>query len=119
MPKQSAKTSKKGIASKNTVSFLFVALGVILLLFLTTFNLEHFLSKQKVLGSTTEISSSRNEIAFWENFLAENENYLEGWYELTKLKLNEGDIAGSNNALIEIEKINPNSEWLVKLKKLP
>ena len=116
MPKQPAKTSKKRATSKNSIFYLFVASGVILILLLTTFNLDRFLEKQKVLGSTTEISSSRNEIVFWEIFLRENENYLEGWYELAKLKLNDGDISGSNNALTEIKRINPNSEWLVKLK---
>jgi cytochrome c-type biogenesis protein CcmH/NrfG len=50
-------------------------------------------------------------------FLYENENYVEGWFELAKLKIAEGDINGARQALAEIEKINPNSEELARLKK--
>ena len=46
----------------------------------------------------------------------ENENYIEGWFELAKLKIDEGDINGAKQALIEIERINPNSEKLMELR---
>ena len=116
MPKQPAKTSKNKAPHKNEFVYLFVVLGTIILFFLTTFNLDHYLEAQKVLGSTTTISSSRNEIVFWEVFLYENENYIEGWLELAKLKIGEGDINGARQALAEVEKINPNSEKLMELR---
>jgi cytochrome c-type biogenesis protein CcmH/NrfG len=116
MPKQPAKASKKKTPFKNEFSYLLVALGVIILFLLTTFNLNHYLKRQEVLGSTTVVSGSHNEIAFWEDFLNENENYIEGWLELAKLKIDEGDINGARQALIEVEKINPNSEKLMKLR---
>lgn len=116
MPKQPAKTNKKKTI-KNEAVYTLVLLGTIILLFLTTFNLHLFIEKQQVLGSTTVISNSNNEIGFWEVFLNENENYIEGWFELARLKLGEGDINGAREAVIMIEKINPNSEGLTKLKK--
>jgi hypothetical protein len=117
MPKQPAKVSKKDKPINNEIAYILTLLGAIALLFLTTFNLHLFIEKQQVLGSTTVISNSNNEIGFWEVFLNENENYIEGWFELARLKLGEGDINGAREAVIMIERINPNSEELTKLKK--
>jgi cytochrome c-type biogenesis protein CcmH/NrfG len=116
MPKQPAKASKKKIPFRNEFTYLLVVLGTIILFLLTTFNLNRYFDKQKVLGSSTVISSSNNEIAFWEVFLYENEDYIEGWFELARLKIDEGDISGARQALIEVEKISPNSEKLMKLR---
>lgn len=117
MPKQPAKANKKKDPFYNDLTYLLVVLGTIILFLLTSFNLDHYLETQEVLGSTTIMPSSRNEISFWEVFLYENENYVEGWFELAKLKIGEGDISGARQALIEIEKINPNSEELIRLKE--
>lgn len=116
MPKQPAKANKKKSLFKNEFAYLFIVLGTIIIFFLTTFNIDRYLERRKVLGSATVISISRNEIAFWEIFLYENENYIEGWLELAKLKINEGDISGARQALVKVEKINPNSEKLMRLK---
>ena len=116
MSKQPAKISKKKGASKQGFTCLLVVSGAVILFSLATFNLDHFLDKQAVLGSSTEISGSRKEIAFWEAFLYENEDYLDGWYELARLRLDEGDIVGANKVFVEIERINPNSEILQTLK---
>ena len=117
MPKQPAKASKKDKIVNNEVVYVLTLLGVIVLLSLATFNLHLFVEKQQVLGTTTVISNSHNEIGFWEVFLNENENYIEGWFELARLRLSEGNISGAREAVIMIEKINPNSEGLTKLKK--
>ena len=116
MPKQPAKVNTKKDSFSNELAYLLVVLVTVILFLLTTFNLNNYLKEQKVLGSSTVISSSHNEIAFWEIFLYENENYIEGWFELAKLKIDEGDISGAKQALIEIENINPNSEELLKLR---
>ena len=116
MPKQPVKTSKKKTI-KNEAVYALVLLGTVILLFLTTFNLNLYLIKQNVLGSATTTPSFHSEIAFWEDFLNENINYIEGWFELANLKLGEGDINGAREAVIMIERINPNSEELTKLKK--
>lgn len=115
MPKQPAKANKKN-PLKNELAYLLVVSGTIILFFLTAFNLDRYLETKEILGSTTTISNSRNEIAFWEVFLYENENYIEGWFELAKLKIDEGDINGARQALAEVEKINPNSEKLMELR---
>ncbi len=117
MPKQPAKANKKKNLFKNEFAYLSIVLGTIFIFFLTTFNIDHYLEKQKVLCSATAISSSRNEIAFWEIFLYENENYIEGWLELAELQIGEGDITGARETLINVEKINPNSEELIKLRR--
>ncbi len=117
MPKQPAKEGKKQTPSNNEAIYLLSILGIVALLLLTSLNLGRYLEKQQILGSTTVISTSNNEIAFWEIFLYENNNYIEGWFELAKLKIEIGDTTGAKYALVEIERINPNSEELVKLKK--
>ena len=116
MPKQPAKTSNKKVPSKQGLTYLLVVSGIVILFSLATFNLDNYLDKQDVLGSSIEASSSRNEIAFWEVFLTENENYLDGWYELAKLRLDEEDAVGASKAFVEIERISPNSEILQTLK---
>jgi len=113
MPKQPAKVSKKDKNINNGVAYILTLLGAIVLLFLTAFNLHLFIEKQQVLGSTTVISNSNNEIGFWEVFLNENENYIEGWFELAKLKMSEGDINGAREAINKAEQINPNWERLI------
>ena len=70
MPKQPAKGDKKKKTINNEVSYIFVFLGAVVLLFLTTFNLDYYLKKQNVLGSATVTSNSHNEIAFWEKSTA-------------------------------------------------
>ena len=116
MPKQPAKTSKKKNLYRDGLTYLFVASVAVILFFLATYNLDRYLGKQDVLGSSTKISRSHNEIVFWEVFLDEYGDYLDGWYELAKLRLDEGDIVGANKAVVEIERINPNSETLRTLK---
>ena len=117
MPKQPAKAKKKKVIFINEVTYIFALLGIIILLFLATSNLHLYLKKQEVLGASATSPSSHSEIVFWENFLHENGNYIEGWFELAALKMSEGDTGGAREALIMIEKINPNSERLAKLRK--
>ncbi len=116
MPKQAAKTKKSKVNFQKETSYLFISVGIVFLLLLATHNLNHFLKENAVLGVSTEKQCSRNEIVFWEVFLYDNRNYLNGWYELAQLRLNEGNFTGANEALMEIERISPNSEMLVKLR---
>jgi len=106
--------SKK--SAKNPFSFLTLLFGVILLLTLTSLNLYNFLKEEEVLGIASESQEFNSEILFWENFLLANNNYLDGWFELVKLKIDVGDIDGAKGALNKIEEINPNSLELLMLR---
>ncbi len=103
-------------SAKNPFSFLALLFGVVVLLTLASLNLYNFLKEEEVLGITSESQEFNSEILFWENFLLANNNYLDGWFELAKLKINEGDIEGAKGALNKIEEINPNSPELLRLR---
>ncbi|MEJ2441333.1 MAG: hypothetical protein P8Y06_00200 [Patescibacteria group bacterium] len=110
MSKQPAKKSQQ-----RHPSLFILFLGIIGLFFLTSFNLHTFLKEDLVLGTTTETQPS-DEIAFWENFLSANENYLDGWIELAKLKAEVGKTEEVKQILTKIEEIDPNSQELEDLK---
>ncbi len=116
MPKQPAKGKKKKVSIENKISYIFFSLGFIVLLGLSSLNIHSYLDQNKVLGSTTDTTSSSNEIAFWEAFLIENEDYTEGWLELARLKIDKGDFVGAGKAINQMEKNSPNSERLMRLK---
>lgn len=68
------------VNKKATEFFLFVALLLILLL--TSININNYLSPKKVLGSSIENIQEEN---FWGNFLIKNPNYIPGWIEIGRL----------------------------------
>jgi hypothetical protein len=108
MSKQPAKKDKQ------TPLFILL-LGVICLLLLSSLNLHLFLKQDRVLGTASK-TQPFNEISFWEDFLSVNDDYLDGWVELAKLKAEAGKIKEVKEILIKIEEINPNSQKLLELK---
>lgn len=102
--------------AKNPFTLFSLLFGIIVLLALASLNLYTFLKEEKVLGATSEPQEFNSEILFWENFLLLNNDYLDGWFELAKLKIESGDIEGAKGALNRIEEINPNSPELLMLR---
>lgn len=105
-------------SAKNTFFFLALPFGIIVLLTLASLNLYTFLKEENVLGVTSEPQEFNSEILFWENFLLANDDYLDGWFELAKLRIDSGDIEGARGALNKVEEINPNSPELLRLRSL-
>lgn len=117
MPKTAGKKSKR-IKLKKQFVFLCSCCAVILVLLISAFNFENFLTNQKVLGAQS--GSSEQELLleqkiFWEDFIVENPTYLDGWIELTKINLKLEDIESAKFSLKMAEEINPNS---IKVKEL-
>ncbi|MEK7112184.1 MAG: hypothetical protein AAB875_02550 [Patescibacteria group bacterium] len=120
MPKTAGKKSKK-IKLKKQFVFLCSCCAVILILLISAFNFENFLTNQKVLGAqsgTSEQELLRGQKIFWEEFVAENPTYLDGWIEITEINLKLGDTEAAKFSLKRAEEINPNSTKVKELRTL-
>ncbi len=60
-------------------------LSILVVLFLSAFNIGHYTSKEKVLGTNIESTQKQEEIDFWEDFLEKNPSYIPGWIEIGRL----------------------------------
>ena len=118
------KVIKKTLLKKDSKSdsrFLFlitllITVIILLLSFVNFFFRNEELSEKTVLAVKTEdLTQSK---VYWENFLEENPTYLDGWLEIAKIYSEIGYISGAIYALDTAKKINPNSEKIVKTKKL-
>lgn len=105
---------------KYTHSFLH-SLLVIVILLVASLTLDLSFKRDTVLGvTTTEIKQENlysDEIAYWQDFLKQNRNYLPGWIELAKIQKLSGDIEGFQLALSQVQKINPNSTQIIELQR--
>lgn len=122
MPKKSVQ--KKGSSKKEELKkhllFLCSCCSLILLLFLSSFNLNSFLVSKKVLGASVEASQNeelQRQKTYWENFLSGNPTYLDGWLELAQIELKLGDLGYALGALNTAKAINPNSEKVKEVEK--
>ena len=118
MTKNPAERKKAKKASfKKQLIFLCSCCAVVLLLFVAGFNLENFLAGKRVLGIKTQNQIYEQELLkeqklYWEEFLAANPTYLDGWIELTRINISLGDNSAARIAHQKAEEINPNSEKL-------
>lgn len=120
MPKTAGKKSKR-IKLKKQFVFLCSCCAVILILLISAFNFESFLTNQKVLGAQSVSSEQQllqEQKIFWEEFVAENPTYLDGWIELTEINLELEDTEAAKFSLKTAEEINPNSSKVKELRTL-
>jgi hypothetical protein len=107
MPKQPA--------PKDLTKLILVPLAIIALLFLATFNLHSYLTRNvgtEVLSYETSLDEER---IFWREFLSENPNYIPGWVEYAKINYQLNNFDEASLAVEEIEKIDPN--YVVSLEE--
>lgn len=71
---------------KESYKYLLAIFSVFFLLGLSAFCFRLYTTKQKVLGTQSEILPEKRENqSFWEDFLAKNPDYLPGWLEIGRL----------------------------------
>ena len=101
-------------SAKNNFRFVLLTILTMLSLFVVFVNLNLYKSKgsdkEAVLGEATNFDSQEH---FWENFLAENPNYIAGWLELAQLEYKKGDVYYAQGALNTAKAINPNHTQVV------
>ena len=122
MPKNSAQTkksSKKRFGLKREIMFLCACCACLILLTLSLINLNLFVDNKRVLGVSYEqpVRNTSSEIAFWQELLAKNPTYFDGWIELAGLSFEAGDKETGYSALNKARQINPNSEKLKMLEE--
>jgi cytochrome c-type biogenesis protein CcmH/NrfG len=122
-PARNSQSIRKKKVSKIHKEFVYLCscCAGILLLLLATVNLRLF-NNQAVLGISTETSSPdsdyQREIAFWQNFLAANPSYVEGWIELGTLAYYSKNDLLAQESLDKAKSINPNDADIVSLEEL-
>ena len=115
------KKTKKGFFKKQLL-FLCSCCAVVLLLFVASFNLENFLAGKRVLGTETQNQIYEQELLkeqklYWEEFLAENPTYLDGWIELANIELKLGKTEEAKLSLDKAKAIGPNSSKVKVLEE--
>lgn len=108
-------TKKKHKLSLEFFKFACSCATVIVLL-LSIINLNNASSKKEVLGQETSLEQLQTEKTYWENVVADNPTYMDGWIELSRIYKSLGDTSSSQKALNEARKINPNSDKLIGLQ---
>ena len=106
-------------ANKNTsvATSTFYTCLMIVLTTLTIFNISYYyFSKPKVSYIVKDTVDSK--ISFWKSFLALHPSYFEGWVELSRLDIQNGDKSGAITAFHNAWKINPNSIEAQRLKSI-
>lgn len=96
--------------------------AIVLLLIISGLNINNYLTKQKILGSETNITSEESKLNqqrdYWENFQRQNPTYFEGWIELTNIYYQEGNLDKAKQTLTEAAVINPNSDKIIEMRSL-
>lgn len=80
---------KKNEKVNNNVEQTVVYTAILVILLLSAFNIQYYLGKRNVLGSSVVIASGITEDTsdrvFWEDFVHKNPNYIPGWIELGRM----------------------------------
>jgi len=123
MTKNSAEHKKtKKVSLKKHLIFLCSCCAVILLLFIAGFNFENYLKKERVLGLESQKNIYEQKLlkeqkTYWEDFLAENPTYLDGWIELASINLKLGEKEEAKASLEKAKIISPNSSKIKGLEE--
>lgn len=112
-------SSKKGVHADTKYLFfisLLIASGVLFLSFVNLFPRTAEPLEKSVLAAKHE--SLNQAKVYWEKFLQENPEYLDGWLEIAKIYSEIGYVNGAIEALGAAKEIDPNSEKIIQTKVL-
>lgn len=79
---------------------------------------ENRLNSQKALGLQTQLKADQKRIYEWEQIIAENPNYRDGWLQIAALYTKVGNKDKAREALRHAKTIDPNNEIIPSLEKL-
>lgn len=69
---------------KKTYIEFFIYLAALLILLITSININNFMAAKKILGINSSIRANKKD--FWEDFLNKNPNYIPGLIETNQFK---------------------------------
>ncbi len=115
--KKKDKTKQKAKVSylKNFLHYIY-CLTIIALLILTSINIESFISKQKVLGATIDTTPLQNEKSYWQNMIATNPSYIDGYLEVAKVDVELGNKIEAQSFINKALILDPNSSKIPEVE---
>jgi cytochrome c-type biogenesis protein CcmH/NrfG len=124
MPKKS-KTNKKLRKSslKSEIVYICSCCAVIVIALLASVNLNQFIKTKDVLGAGSKIADESpqmltNQKKYWNDFLTIHPTYLDGWIELTRIYLEEGNPVKARESFDRAFEISPNSRKIEPYKEV-
>lgn len=90
---------------------------------LTTANINQFVKTNNVLGVNNKIIDEtpqmlQNQKDYWLSFLEQHPGYLDGWIELTRISLEQGDEVQAKIYFNKANEISPNSSKIMPYKEV-
>ena len=82
------------------------------------FALKNFYVRPNSVVLGVKASPYQEEIAQWEQIVAEKPEYRDGWLQLVNLYYQDNDKQKAKDALQEVKKIDPNNEIISTLEKV-
>ncbi len=113
---KSAKSDKRVNKAKYFIHY-FYCLAVIVLLILTSININKSLESKKVLGAAIDVTPLQNEKSYWENLVSQNPSYRDAYLQLAKVEV---ELGNKNEAITYITKaltLDPNSEKITSVQR--
>ena len=110
MPSAKKKRRNKINKQKELFSLLTTSFAILVIL-LTILNIQHLSQKPNpVLGVSTEINFQEleKEKVFWEEFLAKNPTYYDGWKKISEIEYLLGENDSAVNSLKTANRIDSN-----------
>lgn len=124
MPKKSkSKSKQRKISLKNEVMYLCSCCAVLVIALLATANMNQFIKTKNVLGAGSKIVDESPQMLlhqkeYWNDFLATHPSYLDGWIELTRIYLEEGNTVKARESFNKAYEISPNSRKIEPYKEV-
>ena len=115
----SAKVKKqktKKVNSKELTLHYFYCLSIILLLILTSVNINKFLSQQQVLGTQIDTTDIQNEKLYWKKMTQDNPTYIDGYLQLAKVAVELQDRTLAQTYITKALTLDPNSIKILEVK---
>jgi cytochrome c-type biogenesis protein CcmH/NrfG len=125
MVKKPAKTKvvTKKLSLKSEVLYLCSCCAVVVVALLATANMNSYIKTNNVLGAGSKIPDETpqmliNQKEYWNGFLNEHPTYVDGWIELTRINLEQGNYEKAKEAYQKALFISPNSPKVVPYKEV-
>lgn len=94
----------------------FYCVAVIVLLTIAGANLNNYLSSQKVLAASIDVSPLQEEKIFWQTVVTQTPSYIDGYLQLAKVEV---ELGNKNEALTYLQQalsLDPNSTKIVEVQ---
>ncbi len=78
--------------------------------------MDKFFTNQKVLGEKTDITPLLNEKAYWQDLVNKNPTYVDGYLQLAKVDVEEGNKSEALEFIKTALQLDPNSTKILQVQ---